>query len=187
MENTRIKRKIFLEALDYNKNGKIDIEDIIVLAMNLPGVKIKRDEFLRKEFSTKCNKETLVPDSYIQALKNEISFRIKHYGSKLCKTVYIGGGTPSLLSIEQFSSLFDYLSGCLEFTKDYEFTVEMNPDDITQSLIGFFNNSIVTRISCGIQSLDQKVLEYVKRRAGVKENLSALKILKEVTLDKERN
>ena len=130
-------------------------------------------------FSIKCNKDTLVPDSYIQALKNEISFRIKEYGSKLCKSVYIGGGTPSLLSIEQFSSLFDYLSGCLEFTKNYEFTVEMNPDDITQSLIGFFNNSIVTRISCGIQSLDQKVLEYVKRRAGVKENLSALKILKE--------
>lgn len=59
MENTKNKRKSILEVLDFNKNGKVDIEDIIVLAMNLPGVKIKRDDFLKKEFSTKCSKETL--------------------------------------------------------------------------------------------------------------------------------
>jgi len=53
------KRNLIMDALDYNKNGKIDIVDIIVLGMSVPGVKVDRKEFLTKELSNICEKEVL--------------------------------------------------------------------------------------------------------------------------------
>ncbi len=57
MENTKVKKNRILDILDYNKNGKIDIEDIIVLAMRLPGVKVNRKDFLTKELVNVCDKK----------------------------------------------------------------------------------------------------------------------------------
>lgn len=53
------KKNVILNALDYNKNGQIDIEDIIVLSLNVPGVRISREDFLKKEFKNVCDEETL--------------------------------------------------------------------------------------------------------------------------------
>ena len=143
-------------------------------------------------FSIKCGISNLttsrIPDSYITSLINELKFRIKNYKSKECKSVYIGGGTPSLLTQNQFTSIFDFIKNELELTKDYEFTVELNPDDVTEELLQFLNASIINRISLGIQSLDDSVLKFVKRRAGKKENLNAINLIekfwkKEVSYD----
>lgn len=143
-------------------------------------------------FSIKCTgfnfSTSRIPDSYITSLINELKFRIKNYESKECKSVYIGGGTPSLLTQNQFTSIFDFIKKELELTKDYEFTVELNPDDVTEELLQFLNASIINRISLGIQSLDDSVLKFVKRRAGKKENLNAINLIekfwkKEVSYD----
>lgn len=129
-------------------------------------------------FSIPCaDKNNPVSDDYISALLHELAFKIKKYNISSINTVYIGGGTPSLLTQNQLNTILSFLQNNLAFEKDYEFTIEMNPDDISEELIDFLQNSIITRISCGIQSLNDKVLKKVNRRAGWKENIAALEIL----------
>ena len=119
-----------------------------------------------------------VSDEYVSALINEIAFLKKSYGADSWRTVYIGGGTPSLLSCEQLSLLCGKISAMSQ-NAIAEFTVEMNPDDITPSLLLAAENSGVSRLSVGVQSLNDSALRAVSRRCTRKTTLSALEMLKE--------
>ena len=77
--------------------------------------------------------KTTVPQEYVDALCNEISFRLNQYDVCKINTVYIGGGTPSLLSKKQIEQISDVIKE-KDLTIDYEFTFEVNPDDVTQAL-----------------------------------------------------
>lgn len=124
-----------------------------------------------------------VPNSYIDAILNEIDFRFfnltKDFASSenKIKTVYIGGGTPSLLNKNQILKIHNYFVTKNIFTDDYEFTIEVNPDDVTEEFINLLKSTCINRISCGIQTLNQKSLDFVKRRGTVEDNLKALKLL----------
>ena len=114
-----------------------------------------------------------VPEDYIEALEKEIEIKTRDVE---IETVYIGGGTPSLLSKNQLNRICNAIYG-----KDKkgsqsieEFTIEVNPDDVAQELLETLSKLPVTRISCGIQSFSQKCLSYCKRRAGTQENFNAL-------------
>ena len=114
-------------------------------------------------------------EKYVDALCNEITFRLSDIDNSELKTVYIGGGTPSLLSKAQFSKIFGAIKNCCgEKLKDCEITVELNPDDISAELLESLAENGVNRISVGIQSMNDSVLKNVKRRAGREENLKAL-------------
>ena len=130
-------------------------------------------------FSVTCkDKSNPISDDYITSLLNELLYKIKKYDIKTLKTIYIGGGSPSLLSKNQLEKFFSFIENYLTFEKDYEFTIEVNPDDITKDFILFLQNSKINRISIGIQSMNNKVLRYVKRRSSKKQNQNALKIIK---------
>ena len=103
-----------------------------------------------------------VPQQYVDSVCNEIKSRIKEYGDCELKSVYVGGGTPSLLTPGQITQLGNEIS-FLEKSDNFEFTFEVNPDDVTLQLIDSLAGSGVNRISCGIQSFSQKVLENVNR------------------------
>ena len=128
-----------------------------------------------------------IPDDYVTALCNEIKYRIKTYKIKELQTIYIGGGTPSLLSSSQFDSIFNCIKNLadinpknnLESKPDIEITVEVNPDDLSENLLETLASCGVTRISCGIQSMSNPVLKRACRRAGSEVNRKALKLLKE--------
>lgn len=132
-------------------------------------------------FSVPCKKadEFYIPQEYINALINELEFKAKRYNLSSIKTIYIGGGTPSLLKPLQFKLLVRKINELFVFNNDYEFTIEVNPDDVTQEFLDNLLQTPVNRISCGIQSLNDKVLKSVNRRAGRNENLAAIKLLKE--------
>jgi oxygen-independent coproporphyrinogen III oxidase len=121
--------------------------------------------------------KSLVPNEYISSLCNEIEAKCKYYNVEELKTVYIGGGTPSLLSKEQFESITKTLRK-IGISSDAEFTVEANPDDVNPELLSFLWDFGINRLSCGIQSLNEKSLTYVKRRASKNQCLSALNLLK---------
>lgn len=133
-------------------------------------------------FSVECkkNNESLIPHEYLAALINELKYKVKKYNIKEIETVYIGGGTPSLLTIKQLDFLITSIQKLIKFKTGYEFTIEMNPDDITEELLVYLNSSIINRISCGIQSLNDSVLKYVNRRAGERENIKALDLFKKI-------
>ncbi len=103
-----------------------------------------------------------VPDSYIKALLCEARFYRRKYGIDSWRTVYIGGGTPSLMTSGQIATL---ARGLLEGTKTapLEFTIEMNPETLSLDKLSAARDCGVTRLSLGIQSLCQKALDAVGR------------------------
>lgn len=78
------------------------------------------------------------------------------------RTVYIGGGTPSLMPAEEFTRLCSYLKQYL--TDVEEFTIEVNPDDVCEDKLKVWKACGVNRLSIGIQSFDDKVLRALGRR-----------------------
>jgi len=97
-------------------------------------------------------------DKYIDALINEISSYRDHFSS--IETIYIGGGTPSMLSIEQFRKLFEALMD----VKPKEFTVEVNPESYTDEKGELFKYYGVNRISLGVQTFNPSLLNYLNRK-----------------------
>ena len=129
----------------------------------------------------KQNTETrnIVPDNYLEALCNEIAYRIRFYKISELKTIYIGGGTPSLLTTNQFQKLFSKIKSFTKVLPDAEITVEVNPDDVTPELLECLWQCGVNRISCGLQSMNELALKKACRRADLDTNRKALSLIKE--------
>ncbi len=98
-------------------------------------------------------------DGVIDALKAEFARRRHDIGGPY-KTVYIGGGTPSILSQRQFASLVS----ALPLDDCEEFTIEVNPEDVTPEIAAFWHRLGVNRVSMGVQSFDDRELKAVGRR-----------------------
>lgn len=123
----------------------------------------------------KCND---LSDSYISAVANEIRFYADFYAVSEWKTVYIGGGTPSLLSQSQILNLFSEIQKIAPFSKDCEVTFEMNLDDVTENFLKTCEKAGINRLSMGIQALDDKALRAVSRVSSVSISMNALETLK---------
>lgn len=103
-------------------------------------------------------------DSYIQGILNEFDLRINELKGNRIRTVYIGGGTPSILSGEQLSTLLSGLDIRLDINSLEEFTIEANPDDITPERLALFKDFGINRVSIGIQSFNDIELKRINRR-----------------------
>lgn len=130
-------------------------------------------------FSIPSNRASCVcPDEkYVRSVLNEIRFYVKKYSVSRWKTVYIGGGTPSQLGAKL---LFELVSGIKSAVSDKtadEFTVEMNPEDLTEDILNSAQKAGVDRISTGIQALDQKALDSVNRHCPLQTAISSLELL----------
>ena len=129
-------------------------------------------------FSIACKDfKNAIPQKYIDALCNEINYRINNLKGLRIKTVYIGGGTPSLLSQAQIKQIVEVIK-IAGLSKEYEFTFEINPDDLSMPLVECLNDCGVNRISCGVQSISEHVLKNVHRRASSEQNYKCISFLK---------
>ena len=106
-----------------------------------------------------------------------MQFYAHHYNVSKWKTVYVGGGTPSQLTVTQLSALLDGIFTQAPAAPDAEVTVEVNPDDVSLELIQCLSLHGVNRISMGIQSFDQKALDAVHRQASAQSAMHALDLL----------
>lgn len=103
--------------------------------------------------------------AYLKALKNEIKDR---YMGEDIKTIYIGGGTPSSLRINEVKSL-------LEMTRSFntsnliEFTFECNLEDINEEFLLLLKSYGVNRLSIGIESFNENKLKFMERKADFKD------------------
>jgi len=116
-------------------------------------------------------------DSYISALCNEIKYRKDLHGVESLRTIYIGGGTPSLLSPYDIEKLFLFIRQEFSFSLDVEITIEANPDDVDEELLQAYKINGINRLSCGIQSMNDKALSFACRRASASENRRLLDLL----------
>ena len=99
-----------------------------------------------------------VPGDFTNCLFREMA--LYHAGTENCPvdTVFIGGGTPSLLTPVQFSELVSRTRQHFSVTQDAEITCEANPDSLTEDLLSAMRENGVTRLSIGAQSLDDGLL-----------------------------
>ena len=98
-------------------------------------------------------------DDYLNALHNEINL---NYKGEVIDTIYIGGGTPSSLSLEQLSILFDIIK-VFKLNNDYEFTFECNIENIDFDKLKFLYDNGVNRLSIGVQTFNEKFLKFLNR------------------------
>jgi len=106
--------------------------------------------------------ETGLIDEWLRAIGQEAAL---YAGTPaLFDSLYIGGGTPSLLGEERLARLFEGLRRHFTFSPDAEVTIEVNPDDATMSGLSFMKSLGVNRLSLGIQSFNDRELAFLKRR-----------------------
>ncbi|MDD6224589.1 MAG: radical SAM family heme chaperone HemW [bacterium] len=110
------------------------------------------------DFSKVFYQKELV-DKYLESLKNEISQIPKDHWYQ---TIYIGGGTPSSLNMDQLTKLFSLLAD-INLAKNYEFTIECNIENITTEKLKLFKKNRVNRLSIGVESFNNAKLTFLER------------------------
>lgn len=134
------------------------------------------------DFYSMANNNHLI-DKYIDALLVEAVERKNELNSESLTTVYLGGGTPSLLSITQLSKLVNGLKKVFDFSAVEEFTIEVNPDDVTVEYIQHAKSLGINRVSMGVQSFCDEDLRFINRRHTAKQATDAIHIIKEAGID----
>jgi oxygen-independent coproporphyrinogen-3 oxidase len=112
---------------------------------------------------------------FIDALLKEASLRTDYLENETVSTIYIGGGTPSVLSINELARILDHITKIFRVTEDCEITIELNPDDIQPDYLLGLKNHTINRISIGIQSWRDVDLKMLNRRHDSAKAVSALK------------
>ena len=105
-------------------------------------------------------------DRYLDALLKELAFVARVSGEKVLDTVYVGGGTPTTLRADQLDRLLTQLETSFDYSTVKEVTVEAGrPDSITEEKLEVLQRHHVTRISVNPQTMQQKTLDLVGRKA----------------------
>jgi oxygen-independent coproporphyrinogen-3 oxidase len=123
-------------------------------------------------FSTNLKKK----DEMVLALAKEIQLRKNEFQDEIVETIYFGGGTPSILLIEDLRFLIDEVYRNYKVVEKPEITVEANPDDLTENRIIELSKNKVNRLSIGIQSFFEDDLKLMNRAHNVEEAKKCLEI-----------
>ncbi|NLM69190.1 MAG: oxygen-independent coproporphyrinogen III oxidase [Firmicutes bacterium] len=120
-----------------------------------------------------------VVDDYLEALSGEISHWADKLSGKPCSTLYIGGGTPTILSSKQLQRLLSGLTAAFSFESDFEFTVEANPGTLTPAKLEVMAEAGVNRISLGAQTFDDKLLKEIGRTHTVEDIYRSVELIRD--------
>ena len=116
-------------------------------------------------------------DRMIRCIGTELSSR-KNELKKGVDTVYFGGGTPSILTLKELSFLMKRIYSCYHVLPGAEVTLEVNPENITDSAVAKWKKAGFNRLSIGLQSFKESDLKWMNRGHTVQDNLSAVSLAK---------
>ena len=102
-------------------------------------------------------------ETYLSAVCREMRAQAAFFGRRQVSTVFIGGGTPTLMSGGQAQRLLDALRACFDVAPDAEITMEGNPGTVTAQSLAAYRAAGVNRLSLGVQSLDDGLLAAIGR------------------------
>jgi len=122
-------------------------------------------------FSTSLN----FKDDMLRAMKTELLLRKDELQNRTLKSLYFGGGTPSILSVDEINSLIDETLRYFSFEKDIEITLEANPDDLDKSFLKQLAGTPVNRLSIGTQSFFEEDLKLMNRAHTASEAEGSIK------------
>jgi len=116
-------------------------------------------------FSTTLKEKNVL----VKAIIEEIKLQQQYLNGATVNTIYLGGGTPSLLSQKEIASIFEAIYKVHTVNPNAEITLEANPDDLTKEKLQQLADSPVNRLSIGVQSFFDEDLEWMNRAHNAKE------------------
>lgn len=114
-------------------------------------------------------------DKYVDVLIKELDYKKEKYKLNLLDTIYIGGGTPTVLPLPSLEKLLSYIKDNFTFSTSYEFTIEGNPESIVKDKLLLMRNYGVNRLSMGVQSFNEEILNFLGRSHNRDQVFSAFK------------
>lgn len=136
------------------------------------------------DFNSYAGLDSLASD-YLDALVTELHGGIAahHLSGRSLSTIYLGGGTPSLLSPEQVAALLAAARSELPADEDWEVTMEANPGTLDAAKLAGYRAAGVNRISVGAQSFDDQVLAFLGRIHTAREARGAIELARRAGFD----
>jgi len=118
-------------------------------------------------------------EQYVDAVIAEARLRRQELNNEPVRTVYLGGGTPSQLPVELLRHLVEGLHQVFGLQAVDEFTIEANPDDVTPQWCEALVPLGINRVSMGVQSLEDTVLQFIGRRHTAQQAVQAVTTLRD--------
>lgn len=134
------------------------------------------------DFFSAPQKNVEITEHYVDALIAESHLRNNEINEGY-STIYIGGGTPSILSINQLERLTEGISRNLRLDNISEFTIEANPEDINRENLDAWTRLGINRISIGIQSFNEELINLVDRKHSASDCIKALELLSQAGIN----
>lgn len=126
-------------------------------------------------YKKRINPEVLLISNYLKAIEAEALMYNKNKYIDKIKTIYIGGGSPSFLSVEEINFLFKIIFKSFDVSEVEEITFEVEPETINPNKLRCLKDNGVTRISIGLQSFNNSILKYYRRKHTAEDALNAIK------------
>ncbi len=134
-----------------------------------------------------CDFLSFIPtyvNEYVEALKNQIINEERIIKNEyIVDSIFFGGGTPSILSIEQLDKILNTLFANYSIDDEAEISIEANPESITYEKLKFYINSGINRLSIGLQSPNNKLLKKLGRMHDFEQFLKGYRYAREVGFD----
>jgi oxygen-independent coproporphyrinogen-3 oxidase len=124
-----------------------------------------------------------IRERYVEALCKELVMRKEYAGNETVETIYLGGGTPSTLSMEQLKIICDTIYATYRISPIPEITIECNPDDLTPEFLTQLKKLPFNRISMGVQSFNDTQLKRLGRRHDADKARQAVRNAREAGYD----
>ena len=119
----------------------------------------------------------------VESMHRELDERSSYLSERRLTSIYFGGGTPSLVAPDDIEQLINHAREIFDCSKVEEVTIEANPDDITEEYVAALKSTSVNRVSLGIQSFDDRVLQFMNRRHTGTEAEEAVKRLRMIGIN----
>lgn len=111
----------------------------------------------------------------LEGLRKELESRASELISEEINTIYLGGGTPSVLLIDELKDILQTIRQNYKVAPDAEITMEANPDDLSQAILSVLREIGFNRLSMGVQSFSESDLKLMNRRHGVMQAIQSVK------------
>lgn len=122
-------------------------------------------------------------NSYVEAACAEMESRREEVGNNIVQSVYLGGGTPSQLSVLQIECLLQKVNDTFTLSNEAEITIEANPDDINANFVKDLKSLGINRMSLGVQSFNNDILRLLNRRHNAQEACKAVETIQQNGID----
>jgi oxygen-independent coproporphyrinogen-3 oxidase len=135
------------------------------------------------DFNSHKAEEHIPEAEYVQALLDDLEADLQWVQGREIQTIFIGGGTPSLLSVEAYKNLLAGLQEKVRFVKNIEITMEANPGTFEAVKFAGYRKLGINRLSIGVQSFSDHQLKHLGRIHDGQQAVAAIKMAKEAGFD----